>query len=267
MERPILMNKNLCFTLAFNLVSEVTDAVRRLYEQNKKEDFTHTIVDCEFPLLSGDRIPDNIEEAKDKNSQSLQQLADYYGSDYVKIKNEGVSQNWSAMYDHYKPDDSDVMTCVEPDEIPIESGWIKALGDVLRADVTMGYAAPTLIDHKELLKRTKYARLVQISGHNIYIMSGNVNYGLLAISGRLLNKMGSLAPHHATPIYGNIESVLLAALKKYSMRWGILKDYCQIHTNVPKLYRAWKDAQIFGADKNKQIPFEQWLERERLCQK
>jgi hypothetical protein len=253
------MNRNLVFSLCFNLVSEAEKAIKLLYHQNDINDFEHTVVSCEFPLIKGDEIPDNIEVAKEENRYALQVLADRYGSKFLSIKNIGVSQNWDTLYRHFKPDDSDVMTCCDVDEIPLESGWVKALGSVLRADDTIGYAAPTLIDNKKVLKNSNYAKPKVVAGHNVYEMIGSCNYGLLGISGRLMNKMGGLEPYHATPIYGNIESVLLTAIKKHGMKWVMLRDYTQEHTNVPILFRQWKNDIIFGIHKNNQISFEEWL--------
>lgn len=254
------MNRNLCFTLSFNLISETEGAVKRLYEQNDRNDFDHWIVDCDWPLIEGDKIPDDLDVAKATNTQSLKHIADKYGSGYIKINNEGVSQNWTQVYNVLKPDDTDVMTCVEPDEEAIEHHWIKALGDVLRSPQdNFGYGAPTLADNKDVLKRSRYAELMKVAGHNIYLMRGSVNYGLLSISGRLLNRMGGVPVPKITEIYGNIESPLLQEIKKYNMQWFILKDFYQIHTNIPKLYRAWKDDCIFGKFKDKQIHFEEWL--------
>lgn len=254
-----MANNNLCFTLAFNLVSETQKAVENLYRQNDQCDFYHVITDCGFPLLEGDKIPEDIEEAKELNTIALKALAEKYGSGYVKIKNEGVSQNWTRMWEYFNPDDNDTMIGVEPDEIPIESGWIKCLGEVLRGDDDMGYAAPTLIDNKEVLKRSGYAKPKIVAGHNVLVMLGSVNYGILGIKGSLINKMGGIAEYHLTPIYGNIESVLLAAIKKYNMQWCILQDYYQIHTNVPILLRQWKNEIIFNVKERGQYSFEKWL--------
>lgn len=255
-----MANNNLCFTLAFNLVSETEKAVENLYRQNDRDDFKHYIVDCGFPLLIGNEIPSDIEEAKSINTAELKYLAERYGSQYFKIKNKGVSQNWQQVYDYLNPDDSDMMCCVEPDEEPIESGWIKALSDVLKADRSMGYCVPLLIDNKKFLEKSRYAQLEKVAGHDVYIMSGNINYGLLAVSGTLMNKMKGMPIPKITPIYGNIEGALLEGIRENKMRWGVLKNYTQVHTNVPMLYREWKNDLIFGKYKNeKQIPFEDWL--------
>lgn len=255
-----MANNNLVFSLCFNLVSEAENAVKQLYRQNNPDDFRHTIVDCGFPLREGDKIPEDIEEAKDDNTILLKALAQAYGSEYLRIENKGVSQNWTAVYEHYMPDDSDAMTCCDVDEIPIESGWVKALGDVIRADKTMGYCAPLLIDNKKALEKSKHVKLEVVKGYNVWRMSGSCNYGLLSVSGLLMNKMKGMPIPKITPIYGNIEWALLEGIKEHGMWWGVLKDYTQAHTNVPLLYREWKNDLIFGKYKNeKQIPFEDWL--------
>lgn len=254
------MGRNLVFTLAYNLVSETEAAVKRLYDQNDRGEFTHTIYDCGFPLLEGDKIPENIEEAKVINSQSLKELAVRHGSFYVKISNIGVSQNWTQAYNHFGIEDDDIMITCEPDEIQNEDGWVKAMCDVLRADESVAYCAPTLFDHIELLKTSPYAIEKDIAGYKIYMMFGNINYGQIAIKGSFLNKMGGVPVPDGMSIYGGLETPLHDALAKFGMRWGILKDFTQHHTNVPKLLRDWKDVSIFRlAEIGRQMPFEEYL--------
>lgn len=254
-----MANNNLCFTLAFNLVSETNSAVERLYAQNDRKDFFHTIFDCSFPLIEGDKIPDDISEAKELNSISLKSLAEKHGSDYQKIHNIGVSQNWQQVYQYYSPDDSDILVTCEPDEIQHEDGWINAIANVIRSNGNMGYVAPMLIDHKENLKKNRYAHLESINGYSVYVVSGNLNYGQIGISAAMLNKMGGMGVPKKMPVYGGIESVLLDAAAKQGVRWGILKDYTQTHTNVPILLRQWKNEIIFNINERGQYSFEKWL--------
>ncbi len=90
------------YTLGFNLVSEVQKATERLYAQNE-HNFKHLIVDLGFPLTEGDVIPENIEEAKNDNSNALKFLANRFGSQYVKFENIGVSQNTTQVINYLKP--------------------------------------------------------------------------------------------------------------------------------------------------------------------
>jgi hypothetical protein len=252
-------NRNIVFTLAFNLVSETENATRLLYEQNDKNDFEHYIIDLGFPLLKGDEIPDNIDGAKKINTETLKKLASDYGSVYLKMDNVGVSQNHGTFYKHIKPDDTDVFITCEPDEIQQEGGWVKALADTLRADKTLGYVATILVDAIPILKDNDLCPIEIIANNNVYIMNGMINYGQIATSGKFINLMGGMPYPKAMPVYGGIEFALKEHLDKHKLRWGILKDYSEVHTNVPILLRQWKDAIIFGEFKDSQIGFEDWL--------
>src|SRR4030042_1523045 len=97
---------NYVFTLCFNLVSEVEKTVRPLYENNR--DFIHVIVDCGFPIEE-DVIPDNFEIVKKRNTERLRDLCPKYGSTYLKIQNEGVSQNWNAVKKWLRLQDQDCL--------------------------------------------------------------------------------------------------------------------------------------------------------------
>lgn len=251
------------YSLAFNLVSETEQAVRLLYEQNDERDFKHYIIDLGFPLLKGDEIPDNIENAKRINTERLKSLAGDYGSLYLKMDNIGVSQNTGNFYRHIKPQDEDILCSVEPDEIQNEGGWIRAQADVLRADKTLGYVAPILVDAIPQLINNPLAPIEVIAGYNVMIIKGNINYGQVAYSGAFLNKIGGVPFLPQMQVYGGIEAALKHEIDKLGMRWGILKDYTTIHTNVPQLYRKWKDYIIFVTAGKPQIKFEEWLQRKK----
>jgi hypothetical protein len=93
------MNTNYVQTLGYNLVDEINKSLARLYALNSRADFGHILVDLGFPLRHGDIIPANIEETKHNNSVLLKYMASkVYSSEYVKLPNVGVSQNWTAVY-------------------------------------------------------------------------------------------------------------------------------------------------------------------------
>jgi hypothetical protein len=124
---------NYLHTLCWNLVSEVEKAVKLLYELNDPKDFKHVIVDLGFPLES-DEIPLDIKKSKRNNTKRLRELAERYGSMYMKTQNEGVSQNWTQVYNTLGIKDNDCLICADPDEHPLNEGWVKAIGDVLKSD-------------------------------------------------------------------------------------------------------------------------------------
>lgn len=252
------------YTLAFNLFSETQNAVHRLFEQNDRREFKHYICDLGFPLLSGDVIPPDIEDAKRINTECLKQLAEETGSTYIKLENRGVSQNTGQLFRHIQPKDGDVLVSCEPDEIQNEAGWVHALASVLEADKNMGYCAPMLVEHDKILANTPHAKLETIGGQEIYVMSGNINFGQVGFSASFLNKIGGVPYLPNMPIYGGLEAAIKYHLDQLGMKWGLLKNYTTTHTNVPPLYRAWKDAIIYNPqDFGGQISFEDWLNRKR----
>lgn len=253
------MSKVYTFSLAYNLTDEVIQSVERLFLQNAKFEINHLIVDCGFPLTE-DEIPDDIEAAKAENSETLKELADNAGCDYLKIKNEGVSQNWQKVFDHINPNEGDILIGVDPDEIAIEIGWLKALTDVLRADHTLAYAAPLLIDAKPILDANIPEK--EIGGYRVYDMKyASMNYGFLAIKADFIRAIGGIPIPDNMKVYGGLERMLLEKLKEHNLSWCILKDFTQEHTNNCKFYRAWKDDSIFcRAHKGlPQVDFEEWL--------
>lgn len=252
------MNKNLTFTLAYNLVSEVADSLERLYKQNSN--LHHLIVDCGFPLET-DEVPDDIEKAKERNTDALIALSEKYNCDYLKIENQGVSQNWNQIIEYLNPDETDIVICADADEQPTERDWVNAICHVLRADESAGYCASLLIDAKPILD--KNIPIVKVGAHFVYDMkSASINYGLVGIKASFIKKIGGIPVPGDMQVYGGLEAMLLQKLRQHNMKWYILRDFTEVHTNNCKLYREWKDNVIFEqAQKGlPQTTFEKWLE-------
>ena len=248
------------YTLAYNLTTEVERAVKSLYDFNDRT-FDHYIVDLGFPLLKGDEVPDDINEAKELNSDALLEICAKYKSIYIKQPNIGVSQNTGGIYRTIKPSDDDVLISCEPDEIQNEPNWVLALQRVLSADKTMGYCAPILTDAIPVLRNNRHIQKIVVDGINLYDMKdANINYGQIAYSCRFLNRMGGVPFLETMKIYGGLENALQLHLKQYKMRWGILTDFTTKHTNNGKLYREWKDYIIIRNHDKEQITFEEFLE-------
>ena len=72
--------RNIVHTLAYNLVSETEKALENLYRLNDRKDFEHYLVDLDYPTELTDVIPDDIGEAKKRNTEKLKALAAKYGS-------------------------------------------------------------------------------------------------------------------------------------------------------------------------------------------
>lgn len=256
------MHRNLTFSLCYNLVSEVADSLERLYKQNSN--LEHLIVDCGFPLIS-DEIPDDIEKAKEFNTERLIAMSNNYGCDYVRIENRGISQNYNQIIEYLEPHETDILVCADADEKPVESGWVKAICDVLRAGDNSGYCASLLMDAKPILD--KNIPVKQVGEHFVYDMNyASINYGLVGIKASFLKKIGEVPVPPTMQVYGGLEAMLLQKLQQHKMSWYVLRDFTQVHTNDCKLYREWKNDCIFTQTGNgqPQIDFEQWLKNKKV---
>ena len=242
-------------TLAFNLVSEVEKATKSLYHLN--DDFHHIIVDLGFPLEKGDEIPKDIRKAKLRNSRKLKALAKKYGSEYVKLPNIGVSQNWTAVYNHLNMKDGDVLIGADPDERPLQKGWVKAMATVLESGISMAsLTMPNQITSNSV-----------INGIRVAIIQGSSQWALIGFRKEFIDYMGEIPYPENAQRYGWIEAEVSQYFSgQYKM--AFLTDYTVIHTDYEldhsvgsKLLREWKNLIIFQLNKYGQISFEEYLER------
>lgn len=252
--------RRICFTLAYNLVSETEKAVKLLYKLN--DNFEHYIVDLGFPLEI-DKIPKDIEKAQKNNSIKLKALAEKSGSNYLKIDNVGVSQNWTAIYNYTKPKDGDILIGIDPDERPIDQGWIKAMDTIMHDDKTIGICSLMMVDHTTILSRYNKSKTGKINYYEPPIM---LNWALIGISGRFFNIIKKVPFPEKAIKYGWIEHELVPLLQKHKLRWIILSDYRVEHTECSTIYRQWKNHILL--DKNiEQIDFIEWLRKQIKCDK
>lgn len=260
------MNNNYVFTLAWNLTSEVEKATNLLYTLNSRQDFKHIIVDLGFPLIHGDKIPDDIDIAKKTNSKILKSICKIYGSDYLNIINKGVSQNWTSVYKAINMDNSDMIAGADPDEHPVNKNWVRAMGNVLRSKENIGLVSLMMTAHETIIKGIPYIKK-NINGENVYwIKEGLINWALIGLSGKFFNKIGKIPYPKDAEIYGYIETELLTLLNDNQYIWVILPDYKVRHTDyelgdkgTSKLLRMWKNQIIHKRNEFGQMPFEEYL--------
>lgn len=247
-------------TLSFNLTSETEEATRLLYELNPDKNFRHVIVDLGFPLEYGADIPEDIAEAKKRNSNKLKDICAHYGSEYFKALNVGVSQNWNQVMNHVGITKNDVLICCDPDERPKTKGWVQAIADVL-TNKKMAACALVMPDQKEwLVKHPTSATLMTIKGHDVFAINGTLSMAQVGFSGKFLIENGGVPVPEGHAIYGYIESAFSKALRNTGMGWCILSDYYVEHTECSTLYRAWKTDITSGKyTGNAQVDFEDWL--------
>lgn len=248
-------------TLAYNLTSEVRDAVELLYKQNNSEDFTHVIVDLGFPILTKTEMPDNIDNAKLLNAEENKHTSAKHGSEFMAINNIGVSQNWEMVRKEFKIADNDILICADPDERPKNNGWVKAIADVIsNPDVKIGWCSLMMKEHVPLMKKENEKI---IDGHKVYIIpNGGFNWAQGGFNGKFLNQIGGVPVPDGAPIYGWIEHACTVKMNKLGYKTAILADYFVEHTECSPLYRAWK-TDVTSNVKNGQIDFESWLRKKK----
>lgn len=255
--------RNFVHTLCWNLYSETEQAVELLYKLNDKKDFSHLLIDLDFPLQKGDEIPTDIEKAKKENSEKLKALAKKYGSQYIKFKNEGVSQNWSKVCRWLKIKDDDVLLCCDSDERPQTKDWVKKCADVLRADKTLGVVSLIMPSQFAELNENNSSERV-VAGNNIIDVRGETMWSQIGISCRLINKIGGVPFPQQMELYGGLEHAILSQMNKHGYTWAMMKDCINIHSdqdNEVPLLRAWKNHCIFEMAQNgkKQVHLEEFL--------
>jgi len=268
MERMANLNKihmNYCFTLAYNLATEVEKTTKLLYEQNKKRDFRHFIVDLGFPLTEGDVVPDDILLSMKRNTGFLKAIAQDYGSEYVKFDNEGVSQNWTKICKYISPGDDDVLIGTDPDEHPLNEGWVRAMGEVMNEG---GFGLVSLIMNIQipLLKNIPVAERF-FAGYRVYLLpKGSMNWALIGLSGKFFKAIGEVPVPRQASRYGYIEGAVYDGLENTGFEWCMLADHQVRHTDyelgdpgTSRLLREWKNQIIFNIHQYGQISFEDWL--------
>lgn len=245
------------FTLGYNLVSEIAKTTKLLYEQNNRDHFHHIIVDLGFPMVEQGKIPDDFGVAKFNNTLSLMHLAQMYGSEYLSFPNVGVSQNWTRVCKHINPKDDDVLIGADPDERPLNEGWVKAMADVLKGST--GMATLMCPDQPEVAAKVSMVR--NISGHKVlFPASRNYCWALIGISGRFFNALKEIPFPSGAARYGWIETALYPKFSQLGFDWCALPEYLVNHTvwDGPSLLQDWK-YYITNNIKNGQISFEDYL--------
>lgn len=250
--------RTIVHTLCYNLPSAVERTLASLHSLNKDFDFIHVIADCGFPLQDDELIPEDIAAAKYKNSIRLKEMAAYYGSEYVRIENIGVSQNWDQVAKHMNVGKGDVLICADPDEVVHTKDWIKALSTVMQASPKMGWLSLAMPAHLNILT-TKNTKRTQVEEINVWEVLGQLNWAQGAMSGSLIAEMGSIPFMDKFHRYGHLESAVMGKMKPLGYTWSMLPDYIVTHTDDVALYREWKDQVIFRIKQHGQLSFDEFL--------
>lgn len=263
--KPSKNGRNVVHTLSWNVPSETAEAVKQLYELNDRSDFQHVICDLGFPLRYPDQIPENIEETKKENSAILQDIARKYGSGLIKMKNVGVSQNWSQVAKAMKIDDGDVLVCCDPDERVDKAavGWVRAMGEVMRKDDKYGAVCLVMEEQIPNLNPANIERKF-VGSHRVIDVRGDAMWATASISGKFIKQMGGVPYPVKHPIYGGLETATRMAMDKLGYKWCFLEDYKVVHPDwdFSHYLRQWKHFCL--EEGNEKVGFEEFLTRKKV---
>lgn len=260
--------KTIVHTLGYNIPELIEEATESLYNLNDPSDFNHIIIDLGYPLAGGrdkwGEIPDYIPGAKHRNLLENSDIASLSGSELIKLPNRGVSANWSNVAYLYGVGEGDVLIGADPDERPMDKGWVKAMADVMREDPNIAICSlmlPELMDLEGFFKNYILGERI-LAGHRVWYGKAMCQWALIGISGRFIEKAGGVPHPEIAPIYGWIETACDAHMKAYGMDWVMLPDFRVQHIASSPLSQEWKNYVVTAkAMEDGQQDFEQWLHR------
>lgn len=258
--------RTIVHTLGYNIPDLIKETTISLRELNEGFDYTHVIADLGYPLVGGREnwtlIPDQTGKVINLNRNAVTAI-DYH-SDLVKFKNKGVSGNWTTIAKLYDVKDGDVLIGADPDERPMDKGWVKAMSEVMQADKDIAICSlmlPELMALEGFFENYILAERM-LNGHRVWYGKSMCQWALIAISGRFIEKAGGVPAPNVAPIYGWIENACGALMHHYGMTWVMLPDYRVQHIASSPLAQEWKNEMVTEAGMNAgQIDFETWLER------
>lgn len=261
--------RTIVHTLGYNVAELVEEATESLRELNEGFDYTHVIADLGYPL--GEERSDwdtfdahFLNQTKSNNLYSNNQTAILNNSDLVKFKNKGVSGNWTTIAKLYDVKDGDVLIGADPDERPMDKGWVKAMSEVMQADKDIAICSlmlPELMALEGFFENYILAERM-LNGHRVWYGKSMCQWALIGISGRFIEKAGGVPAPNVAPIYGWIENACGVLMHHYGMTWVMLPDYRVQHIASSPLAQEWKNEMVTEAGMNAgQIDFETWLER------
>lgn len=258
--RPdVQKGRTIVHTLAFNTPGQVEKATKLLYQLNDRKDFIHVIADCGFPSYDGVTVPEDYEIEKGKNSNALREIAKKYGSEYIKIQNIGVSQNWMQVWNAMNMTTEDVIIGCDPDERPQTKNWVRDIARVLMGDKTMAVASLIMKEQFAELN-DKNSKKNVVNGVNVIEVDGGLMWSQIGISGNFIKKVGGIPFIQQYSRYGHLEGACLQLINKYGYKWCMVSDHISVHTDEVPLLREWKNYIIFRRDEQKeQVSMEQFL--------
>ena len=142
------MSRTIVHTLGYNIPTLIDEATESLFNLNPERNFTHVIADLGYPLgqyrETWDIVPQFIPINKRKNAISIIDTATLHKSDCVRIPNRGVSGNWTQIAYLYDIGRGDVLIGADPDERPMDAGWVDAMAKVMQGDSSIAIVSLVL---------------------------------------------------------------------------------------------------------------------------
>ena len=88
--------------------------------------------------------PDNIDVSKGAKAKTKKLAA------FVRASANLELSKLTQVYEYLKPSDDDILIGTDPDEHPLNVGWVKAIGDVIR-EGNFGLVSLMMTSHIQLL--------------------------------------------------------------------------------------------------------------------
>lgn len=260
--------RTIVHTLGYNIPTLIEECTESLRSLNEGFEYTHVIADLGYPLHNSRYLwedkPRDISIQKRENLFKNEKTSAVHHSDLVKFNNKGVSGNWTTIAKLYDVKDGDVLIGADPDERPMDKGWVKAMSEVMQADKDIAICSlmlPELMALEGFFENYILAERM-LNGHRVWYGKAMCQWALIAISGRFIEKAGGVPAPNVAPIYGWIENACGALMNHYGMTWVMLPDYRVQHIASSPLAQEWKNEMVTEAGMNAgQIDFETWLER------
>ena len=259
------MSRTIVHTLGYNIPTLIDEATESLFNLNPERNFTHVIADLGYPLgqyrETWDIVPQFISINKRKNAISIIDTATLHKSDCVRIPNRGVSGNWTQIAYLYDIGRGDVLIGADPDERPMDAGWVDAMAKVMQGDSSIAIvslALPELLALDGFFEKYFWGER-EINGVRVWEGRHMCQWALIGISGNFIQAVGGVPSPEVAPLYGWIETACDAHMKKLGMKWVMLPDYRAQHIASSPLAQEWKNWMVGPGMDIGQISFEQWL--------
>jgi hypothetical protein len=257
--------RTIVHTLGYNIPELIEEATESLYKLNPDTNFTHVIADLGYPLgqkrESWEIVPQYMSINKRKNAAEIIDIGTTHGSEFVRFPNKGVSGNWTQVAQMYEVGRGDVLIGADPDERPMDEGWVDAMSKVMQGDSSIAICSlvlPELLALEGFFEKYFWGER-EINGIRVWEGRHMCQWALIGISGNFINAAGGVPSPDAAPLYGWIETACDAHMKRLGMKWVMLPDYRVQHIASSPLAQEWKNWMVGPGLDQGQISFDEWL--------